>query len=70
MIPRIVEFLELRIILRQSEQLLLAEAEVVESVFEDDTLEKATKMGAQGYIVKSDFERESLTAKVKELLHE
>ncbi len=43
---------------------------MISSVFEDDTLEKATKMGAQGYIVKSDFERESLTAKVKELLHE
>ncbi len=43
---------------------------VVSSVFEADTLEKAKNLGAQGYIVKSDFERESLTAKVKELLHE
>ena len=43
---------------------------MISSVFENDTLDKATKLGAQGYIVKSDFERESLTAKVKELLHE
>jgi len=43
---------------------------MVSSVFESDTLEKARNLGAQGYIVKSDFERESLTAKVKELLHE
>ncbi len=43
---------------------------MVSSVFESDTLEKAKNLGAQGYIVKSDFERESLTAKVKELLHE
>ncbi len=43
---------------------------MVSSVFESDTLDKAKNLGAQGYIVKSDFERESLTAKVKELLHE
>ena len=43
---------------------------MVSSVFESDTLEKAKNLGAQGYIVKSDFERESLTAKVKELLHD
>lgn len=43
---------------------------IVSSVFESDTLEKARNLGAQGYIVKSDFERESLAAKVKELLHE
>ena len=34
------------------------------------SLEKAEDLGAQGYIVKSDFERENLTAKVKELLNE
>ena len=43
---------------------------MVSSVFESDTLDKAKNLGAQGYIVKSDFERESLTAKVKELLHD
>jgi two-component system chemotaxis sensor kinase CheA len=43
---------------------------MVSSVFESDTLEKVKNLGAQGYIVKSDFERESLTAKVKELLNE
>ncbi len=43
---------------------------MVSSVFESDTLEKVRNLGAQGYIVKSDFERESLTKKVKELLHE
>ncbi len=43
---------------------------MVSSVFEEDTLEKAKNLGAQGYIVKSDFERESLTKKVKELLNE
>ena len=43
---------------------------MVSSVFESDILDKAKNLGAQGYIVKSDFERESLTAKVKELLHE
>jgi len=40
------------------------------TVFESDTLEKAKNLGAQGYIVKSDFERESLAAKVKELLND
>lgn len=43
---------------------------MVSSVFEEDTLHKVKNLGAQGYIVKSDFERESLTAKVKELLNE
>ena len=43
---------------------------MVSSVFEEDTLQKVKNLGAQGYIVKSDFERESLTAKVKELLNE
>ena len=43
---------------------------MVSSVFESDTLEKAKNLGAQGYIVKSEFERESLAAKVKELLHD
>ncbi len=43
---------------------------MVSSVFEADTLEKAKNLGAQGYIVKSDFERENLTKKVKELLNE
>ncbi len=43
---------------------------IVSSVFESDTQEKVKKLGAQGYIVKSDFERENLTAKIKELLNE
>ena len=43
---------------------------MVSSVFESDTLEKVKNLGAQGYIVKSEFERESLAAKVKELLHD
>ena len=43
---------------------------MVSSVFEEDTLQKVKNLGAQGYIVKSHFERESLTAKVKELLNE
>ncbi|WP_041610376.1 hybrid sensor histidine kinase/response regulator [Treponema brennaborense] len=41
---------------------------VVSSVFESDTAAKVSKMGAQGYIVKSDFERENLIEKAKELL--
>ncbi len=41
---------------------------VVSSVFENDTKEKVDLLGAQAYIVKSDFERENLVAKVKELL--
>ena len=43
---------------------------IVSSVFESDTQEKVKELGAQGYIVKSDFERENLTAKIKELLNE
>ena len=42
---------------------------MVSSVFESDTLDRVRNLGGQGYIVKSDFERESLTAKVRELLH-
>lgn len=40
----------------------------ITSVFEADTQEKVISLGANGYIVKSDFERENLVAKVKELL--
>ena len=40
----------------------------ITSVFEADTQEKVFSLGANGYIVKSDFERENLVAKVKELL--
>lgn len=43
---------------------------IISSVFEADTLEKVKALGAQGYIVKSDFERENLIAKAKELLHD
>ena len=56
--------------MRHKEELKNIPVIMVSSVFEDDTLEKAKNLGAQGYIVKSDFERESLTAKVKELLNE
>lgn len=41
---------------------------VVSSVFEQDTNDKVLKLGAQAYIVKSDFERENLVAKARELL--
>lgn len=43
---------------------------VISSVFEEETLIKVKEVGAQGYIVKSDFERGNLVAKVKELLDE
>ena len=43
---------------------------VISSVFEEETLAKVKEAGAQGYIVKSDFERGNLVAKVKELLDE
>jgi two-component system chemotaxis sensor kinase CheA len=56
--------------MRHKEELMNIPVIMVSSVFEGDTLEKAKNLGAQGYIVKSDFERESLAAKVKELLHE
>ena len=39
------------------------------NVFENDTEEKVRKMGAQGYIVKSDFERENLIQKAREILN-
>ncbi|MCR4741308.1 MAG: response regulator [Treponema sp.] len=56
--------------MRHKEELKNIPVIMVSSVFEGDTLEKAKNLGAQGYIVKSDFERENLTAKVKELLHD
>ena len=56
--------------MRHKEELKNIPVIMVSSVFESDTLEKIKNLGAQGYIVKSDFERESLTAKVKELLNE
>ena len=56
--------------MRHKEELKDIPVIMVSSVFESDTLEKARNLGAQGYIVKSDFERENLTAKVKELLNE
>ena len=56
--------------MRHKEELKDIPVIMVSSVFESDTLEKAKNLGAQGYIVKSDFERENLTAKVKELLNE
>lgn len=41
---------------------------VISSVYEADTEQKIKNHGGQGYIIKSDFERENLIAKVKELL--
>ncbi|MDD5930472.1 MAG: response regulator [Spirochaetales bacterium] len=55
--------------MRHKEELKNIPVIMVSSVFEDDTFDKAKNLGAQGYIVKSEFERESLAAKVKELLH-
>lgn len=43
---------------------------VISSVFEENTAEKIKEVGAQAYIVKSDFERGNLVAAVKELLDE
>ena len=56
--------------MRHKEELKDIPVIMVSSVFESDTLDRVKNLGGQGYIVKSDFERESLTAKVKELLHE
>ena len=56
--------------MRHKEELKNIPVIIVSSVFESDTQEKVKNLGAQGYIVKSDFERESLTAKIKELLNE
>lgn len=56
--------------MRHKEELKDIPVIMVSSVFERDTLEKVRNLGAQGYIVKSEFERESLAAKVKELLHD
>ena len=56
--------------MRHKEELKNIPVIIGSSVFESDTLEKAKNLGAQGYIVKSDFERESLAAKVKELLND
>ncbi|MCR4947826.1 MAG: response regulator [Treponema sp.] len=67
--PRMDGFVLLHNI-RHKEELKNIPVIMVSSVFEKDTLEKAKDLGAQGYIVKSDFERENLTEKVKELLNE
>ena len=42
---------------------------IVSSVFEQDTLQIVKELNAE-YIVKSDFERENLISKAKELLHD
>ena len=67
--PRMDGFVLLHNI-RHKEELMNIPVIMISSVFESDTLEKVRKLGAQGYIVKSDFERENLTAKVKELLND
>jgi len=56
--------------MRHTDALVNIPVIVISSVFESDTLEKVHALGAQGYIVKSDFERENLIAKAKELLHD
>lgn len=56
--------------MRHKEELKDIPVIVVSSVYEGEIMEKVENLGAQGYIVKTDFERENLTAKVKELLHE
>lgn len=43
---------------------------IVSSVYEKETEEKAKLLGAQGFIVKSNFERENLIQKARELLNE
>jgi len=43
---------------------------VISSVFEKDIHEKIINAGAQAHIIKSDFERGNLVAKVRELLNE
>ena len=56
--------------MRHTENLKNIPVIVISSVFESDTKEKVSSLGAQGYIVKSDFERENLVEKVRELLNE
>ena len=55
--------------MRHSEEFKNIPVIVISSVFENDTEEKVRKMGAQGYIVKSDFERENLIQKAREILN-
>lgn len=55
--------------MRHSEEFKNIPVIVISSVFENDTAEKVRKMGAQGYIVKSDFERENLIQKAREILN-
>ena len=54
--------------IRHTENLKDIPVIIISSVYENDTAEKLKQLGAQGYIVKSDFERENLIAKAKELL--
>ena len=54
--------------IRHTENLKDIPVIIISSVYENDTAEKVKQLGAQGYIVKSDFERENLIAKAKELL--
>lgn len=54
--------------MRHTESLKHIPVIVVSSVYEKDMETQVKKLGAQGYIVKSDFERENLIAKARELL--
>lgn len=56
--------------MRHSETLKNIPVVVITSEFESDTQHKVFENGANGYIVKSEFERENLVAKVKELLND
>ena len=56
--------------MRHTEELINIPVIVISSVFEADTKDKVAILGAQGYIVKSDFERENLVEKVRELLND
>lgn len=54
--------------MRHTESLKKIPVIIVSSVYEKDIENQVKNLGAQGYIVKSDFERENLTAKARELL--
>lgn len=56
--------------IKHTEELKHIPVIVISSVFEEDTNAKLSGLGADAYIVKSDFERENLIAKAKELLHD
>lgn len=66
--PRMDGFVLLHNI-RHTENLQNIPTIFVTSVYEKDTEQKLKDLGAQGYVVKSDFKRENLIYKVRELLN-